>query len=366
MQSILFLTPNFGNAFGGVGASAERIVGYLRSQFDVTVIVPDKFLSPGKVETRIDTLGLTIQSFGPYADQKLTNQFCADLVLSEGRSRQIQSLCAFYIGQLAYAATFAAKLLNIPLISCARGNDIDADIFGDQAFQIHHVLNASSVVCCVSEEMEAKVKAWSEKAKTVYIPNGIDPVQFPYQEREEKDQKTVIGLFGEIKSKKGLDILLEAVDFSLFSLKIVGRLDDESAKLLHGYLTLNPEADITHTPFVKRHVELLDQYRAVDIVCIPSLYDGMPNVLLEAMSCGKVVVASEVGGALDVIKDNENGFLFERKNSLELKEKLLHAKDAIESTLSRAARETIVNDFNWEREMQAYLDVFTRKCDAHL
>lgn len=358
MRSILFLTPNFGSIYGGVGASAERIVSYLRSQYDVIVIVPDRSLPPGTITTKFDSSGLKIQAFGPHNDQKLTNQFSAYIVIAEGRKSSIGAICTFYIGHLAYSGTFAASLLQIPLIACARGNDIDADIFGDQAFQIHHVLTRASIVSCVSTEMEAKVKSWNSNVKTKFIPNGVDEVHFPFLERESDSEKVVVGLFGEIKSKKGLALLLEGLDFKNFSLRIVGRLDDESAKLLHGFLNLNPDSEIQHVQFVKKHIELLEEYRKVDIVCIPSLYDGMPNVLLEAMSCGKVVVASEVGGALDVIKNGENGFLFPRGDSKALAEILLEAKDNLLGNIGFAARETVSKDFNWEKEMKAYLGLF--------
>jgi glycosyltransferase involved in cell wall biosynthesis len=53
-------------------------------------------------------------------------------------------------------------------------------------------------------------------------------------------------------------------------------------------------------------------YTLCDLVLQPSIDDGMPNAVLEAMACERVVVASPVGGLLDLIQDGENGFLCER------------------------------------------------------
>lgn len=57
-----------------------------------------------------------------------------------------------------------------------------------------------------------------------------------------------------------------------------------------------------------------DEYRRADVFCLPSLYEGFPNVLCEAMSCGKPVLCSRVCDNANIVKDGGNGFLFNPLN----------------------------------------------------
>ena len=64
-------------------------------------------------------------------------------------------------------------------------------------------------------------------------------------------------------------------------------------------------------------------YKSVDICVIPSLWEGMPTVLFEAMMCGKPVVASDVDGIAEVLVDNETGLLCEAGNAADLADKIV-------------------------------------------
>ena len=356
---LIFVTPHFGREHGGVGRSAERIAGYLRTTRDVIVLTPSRTLPSGRLDRR-SAIGLTVTQVGVDSDSKRNGQLVTDLVIAETRRAGATSVWACYVGALSYSAAVAAQFLGLPLVALARGNDIDLDIFGPDAFQIEHTLRSAEAVACVSSEMKHKVLAWTGGCKAVYVPNGVDPVEFPLMEPAPEAKSITIGLFGEVKLKKGLATLLEALDPVRFRLRIVGRLDDSSAKLLHGFLTLNPEwqSRLVHVPFLKKHLDLLEQYRSTDVLCIPSTHDGMPNVLLEGMSCGRIVIASEVGGALDVITHGLNGYLFPPGHSADLR-RVLDTVASLDASKARSiadeGRRTVMEKFHWKQESQRYL-----------
>ena len=100
----------------------------------------------------------------------------------------------------------------------------------------------------------------------------------------------------------------------------------------------------------------------MDVFVHPSLRDGMPNAVLEAMACGKAVIATPVGGVIDVIEDGINGWLVKVNDVDGLAEKIVEALDEPEKRESagRSARETVLSRFTLDRELQANLNIYQR------
>ena len=71
--------------------------------------------------------------------------------------------------------------------------------------------------------------------------------------------------------------------------------------------------------------ELKDRYLKSDICIVPSIFDNSPNTVYEAMSYGKVIIASNAGGIPEIIGSSKNGFIFEKNNVLDLTEKISSA-----------------------------------------
>ena len=62
------------------------------------------------------------------------------------------------------------------------------------------------------------------------------------------------------------------------------------------------------------HANIQDIYNSADYFCLPSLFEGFPNVLCEAMSCGLPVICSNVCDNPHIVQDGENGYLFDPYN----------------------------------------------------
>ncbi len=222
---------------------------------------------------------------------------------------------------------FAVSLqawLAIKAAVMVRGNDLDRDWFdAKRAPWVREALSRARLVTTVSKEKQAVVKRLFPATKVEYLPNGVDPGWWRplpadieeadriRQELAPSRKRLILGIFGEIKEKKGIDLLLRAMRRrglkDRFALLVVGRLDQRSQELLNDPV-LSPEK-VLHLRFQQRE-RIAGLYRACDLVAIPSLYDGMPNVMLEAMACGVPVLASSAGGMPDVIDHGMNGLLF--------------------------------------------------------
>lgn len=356
---LLFVTPAYGRAAGGgLGVSAERIARHLAEDFPLRVITPSSQLQPHTCQLS-EAHGVCLLQLGYTGNPKTFLQFLADVLEAESRDAANPLFLGFYCNELAYAVALAAARRNSAPLLFARGNDVDLEIFGEFAFHIQHALGRARRVFCVSREMEAKVRAFCPGAKARYVPNGVDTHRFAFQDGYAPNLRPIVALFGDVKQKKGLELLLAALDFRRFDLRIVGRLREENRKLLHGFLTLHPDCRprVALHPYTEDEEALREHYRQVDIVCIPSLHEGMSNVMLEAMACSKLCVCSAVGGALDVVKDGDNGFLFEPRSAESLADALARAADCLQgdhTELRRRARATVENEFSAKREGKRY------------
>jgi len=212
--------------------------------------------------------------------------------------------------------------------------------------------------------MASRIRTLREKP-VLYTPNSVEPAEWTllktdivksekFRDSMGRGEKSVIAMFGDLKSKKGLDIALALFTTYEFReramLLTVGTISDMMSERLAAGLGNS----WFHVPFQKREAMAL-YYAASDIVFLPSFYDGMPNVLLEAMALGKIIVASRAGAFPDVIRDGENGFLFstgDMADAARTMNRALNMKETARAAMIESARKTIAEDFNPRKEIE--------------
>lgn len=379
---IIWLTENYYPNKGGMAQSCDRIVHHLRNQG----ILVDVIHFTNRVErTKIDHVqnGKNI-AFAMHPDiSHSLNLVWAFLEnyqqeLKQKQQSLITHLTAFggYVPILA-APIFAAWL-ELPYVVLLRGNDFDTGIFSPKRQDIlkNALINAAKI-CVVSHDKLDKIQKLFPKTNVVHIPNGIDleewqilasDVQKAQQWRDEHVQPTedgtpkkVVGMFGHLKAKKGVLFFLEALKLSgrlsQLHLLIIGDMTDE----VQVFIEVNAESlHYTHYPFMERFA-LLPYYAACDIVGIPSYYDGLPNVMMEAGGLGVPFIASEVAGMADFLKDGQHGFLFRPGNMEQCREAIrkmlaLTSKDLKQMGLN--CQEMVKNQLDYRLETKRYAQVF--------
>ena len=109
----------------------------------------------------------------------------------------------------------------------------------------------------------------------------------------------------------------------------------------------------------KNRDEILDLYNTVDAFMLPSFYEGIANVCLEAMSMELPLVSTRSGGMEEVIVDGENGLLADLYSPESLYKGILRLYDDphLCSTLGKKAREAIINNFTITKQV----DIFEKK-----
>ncbi len=253
---------------------------------------------------------------------------------------------SFIFSTWAYPDSFAgillSKMLKKPIIVKVHGTDINEYTqYWSRKKIIAFTLNNSDRVISVSKALRDRmieIGVKPEKIKVLY--NGIDgelfkPLnKFTIRNELKIDKNRKVILFvGNLKPVKGLAYLLEAFTDIIkkerqdIEMIIIG--EGELRKELEEKIKKYGIQNFVYILGTKPHHEITKWMNACDILCLPSLSEGVPNVILEALACGIPVVASNVGGIPEIINCSDYGILVEPGNSHKLKQALLECLDKI-------------------------------------
>ncbi|GAB3510632.1 glycosyltransferase family protein [Emticicia fontis] len=264
-------------------------------------------------------------------------------------------------GTRANSNTFsAAKKLGIPLLYTVHGWSFHNDqnflvksvrTFGEKFL----VKNATKTICVSNSNYEDGAKRFNMKNATV-ITNGINLDKFNLtqsfkdirKEFDIKEDEVLVGFIARMTSQKDPFTLLKAIAKipadSKLKFLIIGDGDSKEAVLkMADELGIN-----SRVIFEKFRQDIPDVLHGIDIFCLPSLWEGLPIALLEAMAMAKAVVATAIDGTKEVIVHQKNGLLVPVMNPDELANALIrlaHDK-ALRDKLSKEARLTVEKDYN--------------------
>ena len=181
-------------------------------------------------------------------------------------------------------------------------------------------------------------------------------------------EKIIIGTAGRLGHVKGTTYLFEAFAklvkrYSHLHLLLVGEFADlnekkEWSKWLKKKKLWN---HITFTGWIP-HPFICAWLHEMDIFVFPSLHEGSPNALLEAMFCGLPIVATDVCGNRDVIDDGKDGFLVASHDADELADKIgiLVEDESERSFFGKNTQEKIKKDYTVEKERESWLEIYNQ------
>jgi PEP-CTERM/exosortase A-associated glycosyltransferase len=183
------------------------------------------------------------------------------------------------------------------------------------------------------------------------------------------ERASIIGFIGSFYAYEGLDLLLEAFPAMLamrpdVRILLVGGGPQEVA-LKAQAVRLGLADKVVFTGRVP-HGEVRRYYDLVDVLAYPRYSMRLTELVtplkpLEAMAQGRLLVASDVGGHKELIRNGENGILFESGSAVALANAIVDLLATPERalTISRAARRFVETQRNWQASVANYVDVFT-------
>lgn len=254
----------------------------------------------------------------------------------------------------------AAKIAGVKIIVSTEHNLNHSENFLTRLIKmitIRFAVQVFAVSRAVAKYVRHHYKMPAEKITVVY--NGIDLNIFEpsvaRQERKQKDAKLVIGAIGRLTEQKGFKDLIQAVSqtkASNYVVKIAGQgeLEDSLRQLIK---SLNLESRV-------ELVGLVDSNKfisSLDIFVVPSRWEGLGLVVLEAGALARPIIASEVDGLKEIINP-DNGYLFAAGDSLALARKIDEVIGDLQTSVMdskiQKIRETVKNRFSLNKMIAEY------------
>ena len=245
-----------------------------------------------------------------------TNSFFSFLIQNEN----FDLLDFHWVYPDAFAGLKWARKFKKKIIITIRGNE--SICYFEKSLRKKMLINTLQSVdhiIAVSNDMKQKVAGeyGVEHSKITVIPNGIEPQDFYMIDKKiarkscglEDNKKYILSL-SRLSHEKGLEYLFKAfysLDAKNTELVVVGD-GPLKAKLLRMASDLKIANRVKIIGAVP-HNEAYLWYNAADVYCLPSLWEGCPNVIIESLACGTPVVSTEVGGIPDLVPCNDYGFL---------------------------------------------------------
>ncbi|MGC9202097.1 MAG: glycosyltransferase family 4 protein [Thermoproteota archaeon] len=267
-------------------------------------------------------------------------------------------------------------LLNLstgkPYIITLHGGDVRYLIKPNNRKDLYRaVLMNSFKIVSVSEALVDEASSWLKipREKFVVIPNGVDPDLFkPSPENSSiKNKYNVDGplvlYVGRLWYNKGLHLLLlafKSVVQTIESAKLLvvgdGPLRNELVNVARRLNLMNNVVFVGEVD----NKELPNYYNSCDVFALPSVFEGQGIAALEAMSCGKPVVAFNVGGIPEVVEDGKTGFLVKPYSIKDFSESIIKLlKDpGLRKAMGIEGRKVAEQKFQWKNIVKQLINVY--------
>ena len=262
---------------------------------------------------------------------------------------------------------YGAWLLGVPFSFTGHA----ADLFRDRAALIDKIRHASFIICISSFHRDFYLGLGAEREKLKIVYCGINTNHFkPKQIDSNTKTKFHVLSAGRLVEKKGFVYLIKAVKILLekgldieCTIAGSGELENHLNQTI-SELGLQKNVTVTGEPLLHENIPAF--FQSGDCYCLPCVWasdndvDGLPQMLMEAMSCEIPAISTRLVGIPDLIEDHKNGLLVEPNDVSSLADsiKMLHDNPDFARKMATEGRKTVEKNFNLETCLEPLLNKF--------
>ena len=336
----------------------EILQGFIKENYEVHISLPNgphikKLIELGCNfhETAVDRRGIN-----PLVDLKLIINYIKLLSIIK------PDLVLTYTIKPNLYGGIVSRILNVKYITNITGI---GTVFQKESFLKKLIVllyrislkNAETLVFQNAENLSAFEDNNIKGKKVTLIPgSGVNLLDYPYSPLEKNEENNFI-FVGRVMEEKGINEFLyvaKEMQYEKVNFHVVGGIEEPHLKeIINQY---EEEKIIVYHGFQR---EIKKYIKKSDCLINPSYHEGMSNVLLEAGSMGRPLIASNISGCKEVIDDSINGYLFDVKDEESL---LSSVKKFTKLTIdekikmSKASRVKIESEFNRNNIIELYID----------
>jgi glycosyltransferase involved in cell wall biosynthesis len=283
-------------------------------------------------------------------------QFCQAVYFSDlVKDKGITHLHAHFASEPAGLAELVSRLAGISYSISAHAKDI---YLQNKSCLQRKISHAKFVVTCTDYNRHYLQSINTSKTPVHKLYHGIDSARLFYENVDQLPQAKMMRILsvGRLREKKGFTTLIAACQLLVqagykFQCDIVGYGPDKEK--LQQLIDSNHLNGIVRLLGKLTHRELVAIYKQTVLFALPCQIaddgdrDGIPNVLMEAMTFAIPVVSTDISGIPELIENNKSGLITESKNSQELFAALQRLLDSskLRKQLGEAGRERVINYF---------------------
>lgn len=359
---IAFLVHTYG--FGGLENMVTNLVNHLNPhRFTSTIIC---FAPLGQLNNRVDINRVQVLSLGKtggnnpqliYKIYQILKEIGVDIVQTHNWGTAVEGI-------------LGAKLARIQgVIHAERGT---IEVKARNIFLQRLLWGVADHVLSVSDAHKKKMThlIGFPYSKIQAIVNGVDTDRFfPNSEKKEemrnalglKKSSLCIGTIGSLRPVKNQSLLIKACQ------SILPQFEEVEVLIVgEGPLALQLKQEVQALGLTEKihfsgaQPNIPEILNAVDLFVLPSRSEGMPNAVLEAMSCGVPVIATAVGGVPEVIEHGENGILIASEDEPQLVAALTNLIQNPETRrmLGMKGRQRVLSHFSLKAMVSEYQDLY--------
>lgn len=369
---VLHRAPLWGS---GSGTYVRKLVEQLVRQDKVAIVCPDSHKLPKTEIFEVKTpFPGVFQNHPDYPKAKkyseMTNaEFSAYLL--PYLEKTIEAVNKFkpdiihvqHASFLVWIADYIKSIYNIPFVVSVHGPDLNIAIIDKRIRNLtkRSLVRASKIF---PNSLDTKHRFYAIfgqvfKRKTRTVFPGVDLELYPIvkdtrliDKKYDLSGKKLVIFVGRLDKEKGVEYLIKAAKDIPGEIYILGGGDYQK-----DLEKLTKELKLKNVHFLgyfgKEYVKELRQfYMRADVVVVPStVKEALGLVILEAMAAQTPVVASDIGGIPNVVRDGKTGFLVKPRNSKEIVEKVnrILSDDKLRLAMSERSRKLIEERFTWEK-----------------